>query len=145
MNRRLLAAAAAVVAVACTWTAAAAAAVPPGTYKGSLYLPSGAKIAGAPVTLTIVASKLTIKAPKLPIKCRDAAGGYSQPSDPIAYEYRATMRTNTISGPYISPLAGSGEFFLATVVYASDTRSFSGKLAFSGKCKGSASFRATKA
>lgn len=143
MNRRLLAAA--VVAVACTWTAAAAAAVPPGTYKGSLYLPSGAKIAGAPVTLTVVGSMLTIKAPKLPIKCRDAAGGYSQPSDPIEYEFQARMRGTVISGPSLKPAPGSGEFFLATAVYASDTRSFSGKLAFSGKCRGSASFKAKKA
>lgn len=145
MDRRLLAAAAAVVAVTCTWTAAAAAAVPSGTYKGSLYLPSGAKIAGAPVTLTIKGSKLTIKAPKLPIKCQDAAGRFSQPSDPIAYEYQARMPGNVVSGPSLTPAPGTGEYFLATVVYAPDTRSFSGKIAFSGRCKGSATIKATKA
>lgn len=146
MDRRLLATVVAVVAATITWAAAAAAA-PPGTYKGSLYLPSGAKIARAPVTVTVAGTKLTIKAPRLPIKCQDAAGRFTQPADPIAYEYKGTLRGNVLTvGEYIPPLGGAGEYFLASVVFQPEAQTVTGKIAFVGaKCKGAAKISATKA
>ena len=130
---------------AATLAVSAVAAVAPGTYKGSLYLASGAKIAGSPATVVVVGKKVTIKAPKFPVKCLSASGTYTMPSAPIKYEFKGTLKTNSVSGTYIPPLGGTGEYFTAKGTFSAATKSFTGKLSFVGKCKGTSPIKAKKA
>ena len=142
MRRVLLAAVVGIVGAA-TVTTAAMAAVAPGTYKGSLYAGS-AKIANASATVSVVGTKVTIKAPKLPIMCLSAMGTYTMPADPMPYVFKGTLKGNAVSGNYISPLGGTGEYFVAKGTFSPATKSFTGKLSFVGKCKGSSTVRAKK-
>jgi hypothetical protein len=134
-----------VVLTAATLTAAAVAAVAPGTYKGSLYLASGAKIPGSAATVKVAGKKVTITAPKFTVKCLDASGEYTMPTAPIKYEFKGTLKGNTVSGNYAPPLGGTGEYFTARGAFAAKTRSFTGKLSFVGRCQGTATLRAKKA
>ena len=138
------AAAAALVGVA-VLAAAAVAAVAPGTYKGSLYQAGGAKIANAPATITVVGTKVTITAPRLPIKCLAPTGTYTAPSAPTSTIWKGVLKGNAVSGNYIDPLGGTGEYFTAKLTYAAATKSFSGKLGFVGRCQGTSTVKAKKA
>ena len=122
----------------------AAAAVAPGTYKGSLYQANGAKIVNAPATVSVVGTKVTIKAPRLPVKCLSPMGTYTAPGAPMRYEFKGTLKGNAVSGNYISPLGGTGEYFTAKGSFVPATKSFVGKLSYVGKCKGTSTVRATK-
>ena len=120
---------------------AAMAAVSPGTYRGNLY--SGTtKVSTASVTVT--GNKVTIKAAKLPIKCQGPQGEYDVASEPTRYEFKGTIKGNAVSGNYYPPLGGSGEAFTAKGTFASTTKSFSGKVGFIGRCRGTATIRAKK-
>lgn len=132
MKRSMSAAVAGVVGVL-VLAGAAVAAVAPGTYKGNLY--SGATKL-APATVTVAGDKVTIKVAKFPIKCQDASGKFSVASAPVKYEFKGTLKGSTVSGTYIPPLGGTGEYFTAKGTFASATRSFSGKLGSVGKCRG---------
>jgi hypothetical protein len=142
--KRLSAAVVALIAAA-TLTAAAVAAVAPGTYKGSLYLASGAKIPGAAATVKVAGKNVTITAPKFTVKCLDAAGEYTMPTAPIKYEFKGTLKGNGVSGNYAPPLGGTGEYFTAKGTFSPKTRSFTGKLSFVGRCQGTATVKAKKA
>ncbi len=126
-------------------TVAAVAAVAPGTYKGSLHLASGAKIPGSSATVTVVGKKVTIKAPKFAVKCLDPSGGYTMPTAPIKYEFKGTLKGNAVSGIYIPPLGGTGEYFTAKGTFSPATKSFAGKLSFVGNCRGASTIKAKKA
>jgi hypothetical protein len=140
--RRVLAVAAALGTVLAI-TAVAVAAVAPGAYKGSLY--QGAKkLANAPATVTVAGAKVTIKAPRLPVKCQAPDGTFTASGDPQAYEFKGTIKGNTVSGTYISPLGGTGEYHTAKGTFAPATKTFVGKLSFTGRCKGTATVRAKK-
>lgn len=143
MKRHVLAAVAIFVGAA-TLATAAVAAVAPGTYKGSLHLASGAKIAGSPATVTVAGKRVTIKAPKFAVKCLGPSGGYTEPSAPIKYEFKGTLKGNKVSGRYVSPLGGTGEYFTATGTFSPAAKSFTGKLSFVGRCQGTASVKAKK-
>jgi len=140
--KRLVSAAAVALVGAAILTVSAVAAVAPGTYKGNVY--AGAT-KGAAATVTVAASKVTIKVAKFPIKCLGASGKYDMASAPMKYEFKGTLKGNAVSGNYISPLGGTGEYFTAKLTYAAATKSFSGKLAFVGKCQGSSTVKAKKA
>ena len=143
MKRQLSAAAVALVGAA-TLTVSATAAVTPGTYKGHLY--NGAtKVASAPATVTVVGAKVTIKVAKFPIKCQGPTGKFDQPSAPMKYEFKGKLKGNVVSGNYISPLGGTGEYFTAKLTYAAATKSFTGKLGFVGRCQGTWTVKAKKA
>jgi hypothetical protein len=144
MKGHVLAAVVALIGAA-TLTAVAVAAVAPGTYKGSLHLASGAKIPGSPATVTVVGKKVTIKAPKFAVKCLGPTGGYTTPSAPIKYEFKGTLKGNAVSGNYIPPLGGTGEYFTAKGTFSPATKSFTGKLSFVGKCQGTSTIKAKKA
>lgn len=139
--KRLSAAVGALVALA--MTAVAVAAVAPGTYKGDLYV-AGAKVAKAPVTIKVAGTKVTITAPKLPVLCLSPMGTYTQPGSPMKYVFKGTLKGSKVSGTYIDPLGGTGEYFKASGTFAAATKSFSGKLSFVGRCKGTASVKAKK-
>ena len=143
MKRQVLAAGAALV-VALSLTVAAVAAVAPGTYKGSLYQANGAKIANAPATVTVVGAKVTINAPRLPAKCLSPNGTFTAPSAPIKYVFKGTLKGNAVSGNYIPPLGGTGEYFVAKGSFFPATKTFVGKLSFFGKCQGTSTLRAKK-
>jgi hypothetical protein len=143
MKRQMLATAV-VLGAALSLSVAAGAAVAPGTYKGSLYQATGAKIANAPATISVVGTKVTINAPRLPIKCLSASGTYTIPSAPIRYVFKGTLKGNLVSGNYIAPLGGTGEYFVAKGQFFPATKSFVGKLSFMGKCKGTSQVRAKK-
>jgi hypothetical protein len=130
---------------AATLTVAAVAAVAPGTYKGSLHLASGSKIPGSPATVTVAGKKVTIKAPKFAVKCLGPSGTYTMPSAPIKYEFKGTLKANAVSGNYIPPLGGTGEYFTAKGAFSPATKSFTGKLSFVGRCRGTSTIRAKKA
>ncbi len=140
--KRLSAAVGALV-VALTLTAVAVAAVAPGTYKGDLYQ-AGKKIAKAPVTIKVVGAKVTITAPKLPVMCLSPSGTYTQPGGPMKYIFKGTLKGNKLSGTYINPLGGTGEYFKATGSFAAASQSFTGKLSFVGRCKGTATAQTKK-
>ena len=144
MRGRVLAAVVGLVGAA-TVAAAAVAAVTPGTYKGSLYQANGAKIVNAPATVSVVGTKVTIKAPRLPVKCLSPRGTYTTPAAPMPYEFKGTLNANAVSGNYVSPVGGTGEYFTAKGSFFPATKSFVGKLSFFGKCKGTSTVRATKA
>ena len=120
---------------------AALAAPAPGTYKGNIY--AGAK-KGAAGTVKVTGTKVTIKVAKFPIKCQGPSGKFDMASAPLAYEYKGTLKGNSVSGTYISPVGGTGEYFTAKIAYSAATRSFSGKIGFVGRCKGSSTLRAKK-
>ena len=141
--KRLSAAVGALV-VALTLTAVVAAAVAPGTYKGDLYA-NGKKIAKAPATIKVVGTNVTITASKFPVLCLSPAGTYTQPAAPMKYVFKGKLNGNKVSGTYIDPLGGTGEYFKATGSFAAATKTFTGKLSFVGRCKGTATARATKA
>ena len=140
--KRLVSAAAVALVGAAILTVSAVAAVAPGTYKGNVY--AGAT-KGAAATVTVAGSKVTIKVPKFPIKCLGASGKYDMASAPMKYEFKGTLKGNAVSGNYISPLGGTGEYFTAKLTYAAATKSFSGKLGFVGKCQGTSTVKAKKA
>jgi hypothetical protein len=140
--KRLVSAAAATLVGAAVLTAAAVAAVAPGTYKGNLY--TGAT-KGAAATVTVAGTKVTVKVAKFPIKCLGASGKYDMASAPMKYEFKGTLKGNSVSGNYINPLGGTGEYFTAKLIYAAATKSFSGRLAFVGRCQGTSTVKAKKA
>jgi hypothetical protein len=123
-------------------TAAAVAAVAPGTYKGNVY--AGAT-KGAAATVAVAGTKVTIKVAKFPIKCQGPSGKFDQPSAPMKYEFKGTLKGNVVSGQYISPLGGTGEYFTAKLTYAAATKSFTGKVGFVGRCQGASTLKAKKA
>ena len=129
---------------AATVTVAAVAAPAPGTYKGSLYLAGGAKIVNAPATISVVGAKVTIKAPRLPVKCLSPSGTYTAAGAPMRYEFKGTLKGNAVSGNYISPVGGTGEYFTAKGSFFPATKTFVGKLSFVGRCKGTSTVRAKK-
>jgi len=144
MKRSVLAGVIALIGAA-TLTAAAVAAVAPGTYRGSLYLASGAKIPGSPATVTVVGRKVTIKAPRFAVKCQGPSGKYDMPSAPIKYQFKGTLKGNAVSGSYIPPLGGTGEYFTAKGTFSPARKSFIGTLSFVGRCKGTSTIKAKKA
>ena len=144
MKRQVLASAVVVVAALSVLTVAAVAAVAPGTYKGSLYQANGAKVANAPATITVVGTKVTINAPRLPIKCLSPMGAYTMPSAPITYVFKGTLKGNKVSGIYAPPLGGTGEYFEARGSFFPATKTFVGKLSSKGKCQGISAVRAKK-
>ena len=144
MKRHVLAGVVALIGAA-TLTSAAVAAVAPGTYKGSLHLASGSKIPGSPATVTVVGKNVTIKAPKFAIKCQGPSGKNDLPSAPIKYVFKGTLKGNAVSGNYIPPLGGTGEFFTAKGNFLPAKKSFIGTLSFVGRCKGTSTIKAKKA
>jgi hypothetical protein len=142
LTKRLSAAVGALV-VALTLTAVAVAAVAPGTYKGDLYA-SGKKIAKAPVTIKVVGKNVTITAPRLPVLCLSPMGTYTQPGAPMKYVFKGKLNGNKVGGTYIDPLGGTGEYFKASGSFAPATKTFTGKLSFVGRCKGTATAKAKK-
>ena len=140
--KRLVYAALAAVLGAALFTVAAVAAPAPGTYKGNLY--AGAK-KGAPGTVTVAGKKVTIKVAKFPIKCLSARGKYDAPSAPIKYQFKGTLKGNSVSGTYVDPLGGTGEYTTAKLTYSAATKSFSGKIGRVGKCQGTSTLKAKKA
>lgn len=142
MKRQVLAAVGAL-GVALTLTVVAIAAVAPGTYKGDLSA-NGKKIAQAPVTIKVTGTKVTITAPKLPVMCLSPMGTYTQPGSPMKYVFKGTLKGNNVSGNYVAPLGGTGEYFVAKGSFAPATKSFTGKLSFVGRCKGTATAKAKK-
>ncbi len=141
--KRLVSAAAVALVGAAILTVSAVAAVAPGTYKGHLYT-GATKIANAPATITVAGNKVTIKVAKFTVKCQGPSGAYDQPTAPIKYEFKGTLKGNSVSGTYVPPLGGTGEYFTAKLTYAAATKSFSGKLAFVGKCQGTSTVKAKK-
>jgi hypothetical protein len=143
MKRRFLAAVVALVGAAAL-AAAAVAAVAPGTYKGYLYNGT-AKVTAAPATVVVAGTKVTITVPKFPIKCLAPTGAYTQPSAPMKYVFKGALKGNVVSGNYINPLGGTGELFTAKGTFAPATKSFTGKLTFTGQCRGTSTVKAKKA
>lgn len=58
---------------------------------------------------------------------------------------QGALKGNVVSGSYINPLGGTGEYFTAKLTYAAATKSFAGKLSFVGRCKGTSAVKAKKA
>jgi len=143
MKRQLSAAAVALVGAA-TLTVSAMAAVAPGTYKGHLYA-GATKIAGSPATVVVAGTKVTITVPKFPVKCLAPTGAYTQPGAPQKYVWKGTLKGTKVSGNYINPLGGTGEFFTAKGTFTPATKSFAGTLSFTGQCRGTAAVKARKA
>jgi hypothetical protein len=50
-----------------------------------------------------------------------------------------------VSGQYINPLGGTGEFFTAKGTFTPATKSFAGTLSFTGHCRGTSAVKAKKA
>jgi hypothetical protein len=144
MKRQVLVSGVVVIAALSVLTVAAVAAVAPGMYKGSLYGANGVKVADAPATVSVVGTKVTINAPRLPLNCQSASGTYTVPSAPIRYAFKGTLKGNDVNGNYISPLGGTGEYFVAKGRFLPATKSFVGKLSFMGKCRGTSTVRAKK-
>ena len=141
MKRQLSAAAVALVGAA-TLAVSAVAAPAPGTYKGNVY--AGAT-KGAPATVAVAGTKVTIKVAKFPIKCLGPSGKFDMASAPMKYEFKGTLKGNSVSGNYINPLGGTGEYFTAKLTYAAATKSFTGKIGFVGRCQGTSTLKAKKA
>ena len=140
--KRLVSAAGLALLGAAVLTAAAVAAVAPGTYKGNLYA-GATKL--APATVTVAGTKVTIKVAKFPIKCQGPSGKFDQPSEPMKYEFKGALKGNVVSGQYVNPLGGTGEYFTAKLTYAAATKSFTGKVGFVGRCQGTSTLKAKKA
>ena len=100
---------------------------------------------GAAATVTVAGTKVTVKVPKFPIKCLGPSGKYDMASAPMKYEFKGTLKGNSLSGNYINPLGGTGEYFTAKLTYAAATKSFSGKIGFVGRCQGTSTLKAKKA
>jgi len=141
MKRHVSAAVIALVA-ALAVTAAAVAAVAPGAYKGNLYTGATKQ---APATVTVAGSKVTITVPKFPVKCLAATGAYTQPGPAQKFVWKGTLKGNKVSGNYIDPLGGTGEFYAAKGTFTPATKSFAGTLSFTGHCRGTAAVKAKKA
>jgi hypothetical protein len=141
MKRQLSAAAVALVGAA-TLAVSAMAAPAPGTYKGNVY--AGAT-KGAPATVAVAGTKVTIKVAKFPIQCQGPSGKFDMASAPMPYEFKGTLKGNSVSGTYISPLGGTGEYFTAKLTYAAATKSFTGKIGFVGRCQGTSTVKVKKA
>ena len=105
----------------------------------------GALIVTFVPTTVIVAGALAIFAPRLPIKCLAPTGTYTAPSTPTKYVWKGVLKGSAVSGNYIDPLGGTGEYFTAKLTYAAATKSFSGKLGFVGRCQGTSTVKAKKA
>ncbi len=144
MKRQVLAGVVAFIGAAML-TMAAVAAVAPGTYKGSLYVVSGSKTPSSPATITVTGNKVTIKAPKFEVKCPSPTGEYKTSAEPVKYEFKGTLKANAVSGSYIPPLGGTGEYFTAKGTFSPVTKSFTGALSYVGHCKGTWAIRAKKA
>ncbi len=142
MTKRLVSAAVVGLVGAALLAVSAVAAPAPGTYKGNLYTGATKQ---APATVTVAGNKVTIKVAKFPIKCQGPSGKFDMASAPMKYEYKGTLKGNSVSGNYISPLGGTGEFFTAKLMYAAATKSFTGKIGFVGRCKGTSTVKAKKA
>jgi len=143
MKRHVSAAVIALVA-ALTLTVAAVAAVAPGTYKGHLYA-GATKIGGSPATVAVAGTKITITVPKFPVKCLAPTGAYTQTGAPQKYVWKGTLKGTKVSGNYINPLGGTGEFYTAKGTFTPATKSFAGTLSFTGHCRGTAAVKAKKA
>ena len=105
-------------------------------------------VVAAEGTLTKVdleGKKVTIKAPKFAIKCQGPSGKYDMPSAPIKYQFKGTLKGNAVSGSYIPPLGGTGEYFTAKGTFSPAKKSFTGTLSFVGRCKGTSTIKAKKA
>ena len=140
--KRLVSAATAALVGAALFTAVAVAAPAPGTYKGNLYTGATKQ---SPATVTVAGKKVTIKVAKFPIKCLGPSGKFDAASAPMKYEFKGTLKGNVVSGNYINPLGGTGEYFTAKLTYAAATKSFSGKIGFVGRCQGTSTLKAKKA
>ena len=140
--KRLVYVALAAVLGAALFTVAAVAAPAPGKYKGNIY--AGVK-KGAPGTVTVAGKKVTIKVAKFPCKRQGPSGKFDVPSTPYLYEYKGTLKGNSVSGTYIDPLGGTGEYTTAKLTYSAATKSFSGKIGRGGKCQGTSTLKAKKA
>lgn len=145
MKRQVLASCVVAVAALSVLTVAAAAAVAPGMYKGALYQANGTKVANAPATVSVVGTKVTINAPRLPIKCQGPTGAYTEASAPTPYVFKGALKGNAVNGTYISPLGGTGEYFVAKGRFFPATKSFVGTISFMGRCQGTSTVRAKKA
>jgi len=143
MKRQLSAAAVALVGAA-TLTVSAVAAVAPGMYKGHLYA-GATKLAGSPATVAVAGTKITITVPKFPVKCLAATGAYTQPGPAQKFVWKGTLKGNKVTGNYIDPLGGTGEYFTAKGTFTPATKSFAGTLSFTGHCRGTAAVKAKKA
>ena len=141
MKRHVSAAVIALVA-ALAVTAAAVAAVAPGTYKGNLYTGATKQ---APATVTVAGTKVTISVPKFPVKCLAPTGAYTAPGAPQKYVWKGTLKGNKVTGNYIDPLGGTGEYYTAKGTFTPATKSFAGTLSFTGHCRGTAAVKAKKA
>ena len=62
----------------------------------------------------------------------------------IRYVFKGTLKGNEVNGTYITPLGGTGEYFVAKGRFYPATKSFVGKLSFMGKCRGTSTVRAKK-
>ena len=94
--------------------------------------------------MTVVGKKVTIKAPKFPIKCLGPTGAYDEPSAPMQYEFKGTLKGNKVSGTYRPPVGGTGELFIAKGTFSPAKKSFTGTLSFRGYCRGTSTIEATK-
>ena len=139
--KRLSAAAVALVGAA-TVTVSAMAAVAPGAYKGNVY--AGAT-KGPAATVTVAGTKVTISVPKFPVKCLAPTGAYTAAGAPQRYVWKGTLKGNKVTGNYINPLGGTGEYFTAKGTFTPATKSFAGTLSFTGQCRGTAAVKAKKA
>ena len=63
----------------------------------------------------------------------------------MKYVFKGKLNGNKVTGTYINPLGGTGEYFKASGSFAPATKFFTGKLSFVGRCKGTATARAKKA
>jgi hypothetical protein len=63
----------------------------------------------------------------------------------MKYVWKGTLKGNKVSGNYINPLGGTGEYFTAKGTFAAATKSFSGTLTFTGMCRGTSAVKAKKA
>ncbi len=137
MKRTVLACAAALVGASMLATTASAA-VLPGTYKGKV-------AGGAAATVTVAGNKVTINVAKFPIKCLAPTGTYTQPSA-TKYVFKGTIKAGKVSGTYVAPLAGNGEYFKAKGTFYRATKSFVGTLGVVQQmCRGTAAVKAKKA
>jgi hypothetical protein len=82
---------------------------------------------------------------KFPIKCLGPSGKYDAASAPMKYEFKGTLKGNKVSGNYVNPLGGTGEFFTAKGTFTPATKTFAGTLSFTGQCRGTAAVKAKKA
>jgi hypothetical protein len=62
----------------------------------------------------------------------------------MKYVFKGKLNGNTVGGTYIDPLGGTGEYFKASGSFAPATKTFTGKLSFVGRCKGTATAKAKK-